>query len=265
MDKLKRYLGFVGICLIVASCSSDSDNIDSFQDTVDSFSALTQHLSVPDHFLDGDFTRMESDFDVNIYFTVLDHLSMEPGYVLDYVYRLDHLGGGPVIYARTSDQLPYARYEDFLDAIQGLYQPTYEPSWYGADYLEHVVVDDTAEGYFQLAVLYVLGDQFYLYWHANYNDYMIVCNQDGLDAVWDSVDASFGGENVTFGLRQKARGLDLEPTVELKEDVAVVRFVTFTKWGGFSEVVYTISREFPHRIVDWEGEILLEYDCGVVF
>jgi hypothetical protein len=63
----------------------------------------------------------------------------------------------------------------------------------------------------------------------------------------------------------KALELDLEPRVELSGDVAVVRVVVFSKWGGFREETYTINQDFPHAILDYETKTLVPYDCGIMF
>jgi hypothetical protein len=55
------------------------------------------------------------------------------------------------------------------------------------------------------------------------------------------------------------------PAVLLSGDTAVVELVTFTKWGGFYRLIYTISREAPHTIIEIKKENILPYDCGVVF
>lgn len=234
---------------------------------MDAMASLTAGQEVPEHFLEGDSVKAEGDFDVNSYFSVLDHLSMEPGYVLDYVYLADHLGGKPILYARPSDQTPYATYAEFLDAVGGVEQPSYAVYEHADDYLQHVEIDGTADGYFQFVVLWIMGDQFYLFWHGEYNDATIVCDGRGLESVLEEVEAFASEDPDTLEiLRRRARRIDFKPTVDSQSDTEVeVRFVTFSKWGGFAELRYIISREFPHEIVDWEVKTLVEYDCGVSF
>ena len=43
-------------------------------------------------------------------------------------------------------------------------------------YLDYVQTDGSEEGFFQLALLTLMGDQFYLWWHANYNDQQIMAS-----------------------------------------------------------------------------------------
>ena len=58
----------------------------AWRSTVGDLATLQNGLELPDHFRDQNATRTGDEFDVNEYFSVLDRLSMEPGYVLDYVY-----------------------------------------------------------------------------------------------------------------------------------------------------------------------------------
>jgi hypothetical protein len=57
----------------------------------------------------------------------------------------------------------------------------------------------------------------------------------------------------------------VEPSVTIGEDTVEVRIVTFTKWGGFYRMTFTISREFPHYVLDVQQEILAPYNCGIAF
>ncbi len=129
------------------------------QDTVDAMAAIQAGLRTPEHLLVENAQRDGSEFDPNLYFTVLTHLSMSPGYVLDYVYHYDGMGGRPVLYARPEGLALYRSYEEFAAS-----------SLEADAYLKAVVVDGTPESYFELVVLSIMGGQFYLDWHANYND-----------------------------------------------------------------------------------------------
>jgi hypothetical protein len=41
--------------------------------------------------------------------------------------------------------------------------------------------------------------------------------------------------------------------------------VVFTKWGGFLQRSMTVKREFPHEILAEGEEVLVAYDCGIMF
>ena len=198
--------------------------------------------------------KQGGEFDVNDYFKAFTHLSMEQGYTLDYVYQVDFLGAFPILYARPADQPAYASAND-LHAGTEL-----------SDYLAHISVDGSEQGYYEFVALSIMARQFYLDWHANYNDTVIVCNDNDVDAIVEDInDGEFG---IPFDMSQqmKIRGMkDIEPLVKMNDDTALVELIMFTKWGGFYRLTYTINRSFPHAITDVQQENLVTYDCGIMF
>jgi hypothetical protein len=113
----------------------------------------------------------------------------------------------------------------------------------------------------------MMAGQFYLYWHANYNDTQIVCSRQQVYDIVEQISSGASGYAVLDSEGQeKARTLrNIAPVVHLDGEVALVEVVTFSKWGGFYRRTYTISREAPHSILDVKEENILPYDCGIVF
>lgn len=194
------------------------------------------------------------EFDANEYFSTLTHISMREGYVLDYVYQIDDLGGYPLLYPRSNDQEPFASSVDIPEIEE----------W--QDFREYIVIEDTEQGYFDYVVMDIMADQFYLYWHANYNDTQIVCNRQQVYDIVAQVNSGDFGNAMDSAQQAKARTLrNIPPVVRLAGDTALVEIVTFTKWGGFYRLTYIISREQPHTIIEIKEENILPYDCGVMF
>ena len=253
----------MGLVILLVACTTlfptpEATPSPDWQAKLDDLAGLLQDLSIPDHLQEEGARRTGEEFDVNEYFTVLTHLSPEPGYVLDYVYYYDFMGGEPIIYARQEQDEPYATVAEYSEALG--------ESAFGEarhNYLEHIEIDGSAEGFFEYVVLMIQGGQFYLAWHANYNDITLVCDPEAVERVIEA--ANDFGIPPTSGQVREALRLDLEPQVEFEEDTVRVRVVTFSKWGGFYENTFTISRDFPHRLLDYEGEELVPYDCGVMF
>jgi hypothetical protein len=239
---------------LIPTLASTPSHPTAWQGTVDALAALQSAQEVPDHFLTADPVRTGEEFDVNEYFSILSHLSMEPRYVLDYVYCYEFMGGFPVLYARPENQSRYATYSEFIDA-EG------DSAYY--DFLNHVRVDGSEEGFFQFALLHVIGDQFYLIWHANYNDWRVVCDHEALEDILTIPDDF--GQPFTEEQKEAALAIDLSPVVEIGGDTVHVRIVMFTKWGGFIQLSYAINRDFPHAIQSIDSDVLVEYDCGVMF
>lgn len=209
------------------------------------------------------------EFDVNDYFSVFDHLSMEPGFTLDYVYLRDLAGARPVVYARKINEEPFESYEGFVMANQSTTQGSYERIRHSDDYLKHVRIDDTPEGYFQFVALLIMEDQFYLWWHANYNDTRIVTSEvKAFAAFADRISNRYRRSNEPTtpkdqAVKEKIPRLDYTPTVILKDQSAIVRYVVFSEWGGFSEVRVTVKRGFPHSILHSWSKTRIRYWSGV--
>ena len=228
-----------------------------WQGMVDRFLAVKPDFHTPPNLTKIPAVRQEDDFDISQYFTVLDHLSMEEGYVLEYSYYLDAYGGMPFLYARSKDVASYKTHAEFLRANQGIKNYTF---------LNHIRTDGTPEGFFQYTILAIMGGQFYQWWHSQTNDQVIVPGQDALEKILaDSMASKFGAQ-LSPETAQKARALDLEPQVEISGSAVVVKVVTFTKWGGFTRLTYTLHKDFPYPdFPSPQIETLVEYNCGIIF
>jgi hypothetical protein len=208
---------------------------------------------IPQHLFDTG-AKQGGELDVNRYFDVLTHLSMREGYALDYVYHNDDLGGFPLLYVRPVDQAPYVS--------PGAIPPDTQLQ----DFHDYLDVEDGEQGYFEYVVMDIMANQFYLSWHANYNDLEIVCNLEEVRDIVANVSSGNFGMAMDLVQQTKARMMrNVDPVVHLSGDVAIVEVITFTKWGGFYRYTYTINRGVPHTITDLKQENLIPYDCGIMF
>ena len=228
----------------------------SYQTTVDELASLLKSAGLPPkHLLEHNAARQDTDFDVHEVFSILRHLRMETGYKLDYVYVYEDIAGFPLLYARKADQPRYATSSEFYLAAGGK-----------ADkdaYLLHIQTDGSPESYFQLALLKMMGAQFYLYWHAGYNDSLPVCDYFGLENLLNDLENS--GLDIPKKVKSEARKLNLDPQITIVNGEARVEFIYFTLWGGFNKAVYRFRQTFPHQLLESSSINLVEYDCGIVF
>lgn len=230
----------------------DGTIISACTDAVKAFRAV-QPGAVPQALLETGI-KQGDEFDVNEYFNAFTHISMEEGYILDYVYQVDSLGAYPILYARLIDQPAHITTKDLPVDLEI------------SEYLSHISIDETDQGYFEYVALLIMARQFYLDWHANYNDTEIVCTKNGVNEIIAEINDGSFGLPLDAAQQVKARTMqDIEPLVKLTEAAAIVELVFFTKWGGFYRATYTISRSFPHTIIDVIEENVVEYDCGIAF
>lgn len=200
----------------------------------------------------ADLRRLKKEFKFDDYFSILNHLSVEKGWKIDYRYSWNPMGGYPVIYA--------SKLGERIDPDRGSLNN--DQDFDAEAYLDHVQVDRTEEGFFQYIVLSLIGSQFALGWHAGYNDQEIVCTKAAIGEILKR-----GGDFYRFDetVLKRANTIDPSPSITLNAGQAVVTIVTFTKWGGFIEKKYYVRKQFPHSIINVDQKTLVKYECGIRF
>jgi hypothetical protein len=243
---------------------------EAMQKIIDDFRAM-QPKEVTKNIEEGNPPGKE-DFNINDYFNVLTHLSMEPGYVLDYIGLYDiGFGGRPIIYVRKKIDNPFSSFKAFESALNpknitdNIF--SFVSVVMGGNDLSDckIRIDGSKEGFFEYIVLQEMGRQFYLSWHAHYDDATVICADSGLQKAIEEAETSFSERPLPEDVMRRIRYLKLEPTVTFDGDSAIVKITVFTKWGGFFRSVYTIDRNYPHEIKNIQGHKIIEYDCGVTF
>ena len=225
---------------------------EGWQAEVDAIKAMTRGQPIPSFLIDPDIPPSSERFDPNQLLAPLDHLSLQPGYTLDFIYHYDGIGGKPILYARKMTDPPLGLFEESAAAQQH-------------PYLNAIVCDGTPEAYFQWVLLNMMGDQFYLYWHAGYHDEEIIASRERLEALVQEMSSMDFGVPFTKSQQRQALKIDPAPVVEMDDENVKVRLVSLSKWGGFTESLFTISRTAPHHVLDLKTNSLMEYDCGVMF
>jgi hypothetical protein len=210
----------------------------------------------------------EGDFNVSKYLDELQYLAVEEGHVLEYVYYFDGMGGFPILYVRKKTSQPFVNFSQWRDASC--------TSTSCKNYLNDIVIDDTPEGYMQFVTLAIMGNQFYLWWHAAFNDYQLIWNLSKMETLLGTLPKA--GENgvaddlysINETESETLRGMDFTPTVlysNANPGVVRVRVVVFTKWGGFISKTYKINRikGSGSRIMNIQEKVMLEYSVDYVF
>jgi hypothetical protein len=252
---LLRVLVVFAVSFLGISCKTRGST--TWQATADGVVALHKDLVFPRYLSKEDAVKQGDEFDVNRYFSVLTHLSMQPGYVLDYIYHYDGMGGFPLLYARPTDQAPYNTESEFTRAMQlAAIEKTNE------QYLPYLVVEDTSEGYYEYVVFRVMAAQFYLFWHAAYNDRQIVADGNALNRVLTQKRTGYA---IPITASLQARLLDLTPIVTLDSETVKVQVITFSAWQGFVQEIWTIDRRNLHNLISVDSRILVPYNCGIMF
>ena len=251
--KTQSFLILSLILLSLPACNKEAPTDYGCSDTFTALSPLYQDMGIiPEHFRVENPVENGTEFDPNRFIEVLTHLSMEPGYVLDYVYTFDGMGGYPTLFARPLDSPPYLSWADVPEDAE--------------EYLDHVMVDDTPAGYLQYTLFSQNAEQFYLYWHAGYNDRGVVCTSGDVKVILEDISDGEFGLPIPIAERLKALAIkQVEPVVTIGTETVTVEVLTFTMWGGFYRDTYTLQRSFPHTILEHEEKNIVPYDCGIMF
>jgi hypothetical protein len=227
---------------------------ESWQSEVDAIKAMTRGQPIPGFLLEPDASQDGEVFDPNQLLVPLDHLSLQPGVVLDFVYRYDGIGGKPILYARQPADQAFENYPVYAESKAS-----------ETSYLDTIRTDGTEAGYFQWVLLNMMGDQFYLYWHSGYHDAEITASRARLEALVSEMRTTEFGETFTNDQARQALKIDPAPIVEVGNELVMVRVVWFTKWGGFYESIYLLGQSTPHQVMDLNTKNLLEYDCAILY
>jgi hypothetical protein len=70
----------------------DSEMALTIQEDIHQVEALYNSQTIPDHFFEENAIRRGDEFDPNKVFEIFDHLKMEEGFTLDYVYDGNPMG-----------------------------------------------------------------------------------------------------------------------------------------------------------------------------
>jgi hypothetical protein len=107
-----------------------------------------------------------------------------------------------------------------------------------------------------------MSGQFYLWWHAAYNDKTIICTEKAANEIVSGLRSEYAP---TAELLKQIPQLDYSPKIDIQGNIVNIKVIAFTKWGGFIQEESNISRQFPHTVTEVENKTLIPYDCGLRF
>lgn len=212
--------------------------------------------------------KIASTLNPQAYFTILKHLSLPEGYVLDSVYEYIGGNGSPILYVRKQSDPPFQTAEEYKSRA-GLKKLSEERKYDQIDkkmkeYQTLIQTDGSPEGFFELAVYSTLAGQYNLMWHANYFDTQVLITQKDIGDIIREINSEGFGVPLSSQQKKEAKKIDPTPIIEINEDAVDVTLVLFSKWGGFIKRTFTYQKSFPYK-AKVNDQKLVEYDCGVLF
>ncbi len=214
---------------------------------------------LPDHLMVYPAVRTREELDINSIFLHLDRLELEPGRVLDYVYDFDGMGGRPILYVRDEAAIPFATVTELIEARGDYWTST-------DDVMAEIHADGTGEGFIQLALFWLLGNQFYIYWHSNYGRREVVCSRFGAEAQALMIEEEVAwGSDRYLDAADRIRRLDVNPYFERDGDRVELSIVAFWLFGGANRLTIEAMVEHPHGLEQMNRVNVVAYDPGFMY
>lgn len=205
---------------------------------------------LPSHLEQGDARKRGDEFSLQAIFSILSHLHQPAGMIVDYVYVNASGGGWPVPYLREHGAPPLQTFRDLLEQDEGADNP--EPVF---DALE---CDRSPEGFFELVLFRTMAMQFYLFWHALYNDATIVAGRQVLATT-------LAGQVFAPGTASRLRAIDPVPSVAVKGDGVFVHVLTASKHTGLCRESFHFSSTRPNRLRRRRRKVLAESSLAITY
>jgi hypothetical protein len=220
------------------------------QQVADGLEELWDAYEYPEHFIKSGYKLqypLEGDFDPNLYFEVLTHLSLPKGKVLDYVYSMEGLGGVPILYVRGENDP----------------QATESPE-FGASF-DLIQLDGSPESYLEYAIFQEFSNTFYLFWHANYDYRVLTCGENAMETI-DGVINIFTKEyEYTPMERDRMERANKAAWYIEKDGLAEVRFAYFTPFGGLMEQIYQFEKGSTPQVARKTTKVLVRFETDLVY
>jgi hypothetical protein len=238
---------------------------------------IPESFLLEDEAAEGPFYFDCTRFDINRFLDVFDRIKLTDEYVLDYFYEANGSGGFPIPFTRKENSDPMPLLREILRKKKESRELLGYPILI-KQMIKDVEFEKSASGYFQFVLFDKAVCQFYLFWHAGYNDSDFVLSKSQLEKLLTDIPEK--NETQTFHNKRAMikelpkftisreercilKNIALNPRVRMMDQSAKVTMVAFTKWGGF---YYDHTHvKWPNAVEKKERDIIVEYDCGVLF
>ena len=205
--------------------------------------------------LNIDSIQTKLQFDIQKYIKSFDKLSVENGWILDYYYFYNGDAGKPVFFVR--------RLLDNRDSLLKTFEHNDIYKYCDSNkVIDHLKVNDKDNGYYQLLIFDIIGEDFAKFWHSNYGNIDIICSKRALYKLANRNDDFHRFDSET---RKKIKGIDYITSIKDYNDSITYRLLIFNSWNGLSENIFSINKKFPHKIRMISDSILVNYNCGILF
>lgn len=282
----------IAFSLLILSCNhsaSIDDPITEHRPILDSIYAFLNELNESPGSFSGKTVGGYSE-----YFNRSQYLSIDSGFVLDFVY-CNEANSYPVVYRRQVNEEPLdsvqqvwakypfekencvyqrGRYVSELDALldgQGFdslahleYRECFERNdlkryRYGID-IENdifscVIVKPDPNGLFEFVSFRFLSGMFGLGWHSNYWNKWILTEEKFAKTLIDSVGGRFD-DPVRDSLMTAIDSTNFKPMISINDSTVAVSFIAYKFKYGLFRRTEILEKQSPYKILDYKEELI---------
>ena len=292
--KTRMLLLFWGVC---HSCLLAAQPFGEFYDRLETYqNSVKLKIEYPNVGIDS------ATFDINDYMAIFSKLSVTAGKEIACHYSASGDGGLPLFYGWDSkqdkneviDQYRDERLQGFMNLARKRWEEEklspcerqkdscrrmdFFNSFFTDDQIMRLYALDSANkatrflipeddemGYFQLLMFDLYGNDFALYWHANYGSRFLIRGKEQIDYLMtknreQDFEVCLDEKQLLPLLKE-----DLRPQVRLEKNKCLITIYTFHVMGGIYRNTYSISRSAPHSITKEESEHLVENNMRGVY
>lgn len=209
--------------------------------------------------------------DLNKFLKCFSHLHLDEGYILDYVYT-----SRPLVYCRKPDEQPLVTEEQFkarfnFDREVFIDDPdveSYPPFTYQNAFIDHLHVEDSPEGLFELSLFLHSLKSFYLYDHFLYEKVTYLYTKSSFDRFFKAakLDKLYAPAHRTYTPEsiEEISKLDYSAHITTYDDGSKeVAIMTENAWDGLCWLITTFDKNnvaFKSRF-----ESVIKSECHTLF
>jgi len=196
-------------------------------------------------------------FNLEIYLRFFNNLSFPKGMACGYAYLDNFLDGNPYLYVLEDSinldgyidkHIPQKNYHNNKRKEQARLTALYKflnDSTRRAKF--NITPEDSQDGYLQYLFFYIMGEQFALKWHSNYDEKFIICSNEGIYKVIRDYQKSKSFDTNIDELKN-LNLINPEPIIILKTDYCLITWIEINTHFGIHRRTYRISRLTPYKI-----------------
>jgi hypothetical protein len=205
-------------------------------------------------------------FDIHIYLSLYDKIDFKKDFKVGVYYFDNSIGGNPYLYALKENKV--LRFRDKNILYKTLNNDKYRAKNY-------IIPENSEEGFLQYLFFYIMGEQFALRWHSNYDYKYVVCSRQKLNSLIDSfrsciIDDS-SDEEIEFDFSVDANELkvleqtDPEITINSNKDHYIISWIENRTHRGVYRCTYKIQKQYPYKIEMIREKLLMSIEIGFLY